>query len=131
MRLRITIDGKVYEAEVEILEDEESEHPYVPYVPAPAGYTPAPFPVSTAAPKPSSVDTSEDHSKVCRSPVTGLVIKVNVEPGQKVEPNDVLVVLESMKMENNVTATHAATVKSVSAVPGSSVKVNQALLEFE
>ena len=40
-------------------------------------------------------------------------------------------VLESMKMENNVTATHTATVKSVNAVPGSSVKVHQALLEFE
>ena len=131
MRLRITIDGKMYEAEVEILEDEESEHPYVPYRPAPGGYTPAPFPVSTAAAKPSSMDPSVDHSKVCRSPVTGLVIKVNVEPGQTVEPNDVLIVLESMKMENNVTATHAARVKSVGAVPGSSVKVNQVLLEFE
>jgi biotin carboxyl carrier protein len=129
LKLRITIDGKTYEAEVEILEDEESEHPYVPYAPAPAGYTPAPFPASSA---PTSVIGAEsDHAKVCRSPVTGLVIKVNVEPGQTVEPNDVLMVLESMKMENNVTATHAATVKSVSAVPGSSVKVHQVLLEFE
>ena len=68
---------------------------------------------------------------VCRSPVTGLVIKVNVEPGQEVQPNDVLMVLESMKMENNVTAAHAATVKTVNAAAGSSVKVHQALVEFE
>jgi len=54
-----------------------------------------------------------------------------VEPGQEVQPNDVLVVLESMKMENNVTAAHTATVKSVNAVAGSSVKVHQVLLEFE
>ena len=69
--------------------------------------------------------------KLCRSPVTGLVITVNVAPGQTVEPNDVLVVVEAMKMENQVTATHAATVKSVNVVPGNSVKVHQVLLEFE
>ena len=129
MKLRITIDGKIYEAEVEILEDEESEHPYVPYAPAPAGYTPAPFPVSAVPP--SLIETHDDHNRICRSPVTGLVIKVNVEPGQTVQPNEVLMVLESMKMENNVIATHGATVKSVSAVPGNSVKVHQVLLEFE
>ena len=129
MKLRITIDGKTYEAEVEILEDEESEHPYVPYTPAPASFTPAPMPF-TPAPAPV-IDTSRDGGKVCRSPVTGLVIQVNVEPGQSVEANDVLMVLEAMKMENQVTATHAATVKSVSVVPGNSVKVHQVLVEFE
>ena len=129
MKLRITIDGKIYEAEVEILEDEESEHPYVPYTPAPASYTPPPFPLSSIPA--GMMENNTDHGKVCRSPVTGLVIKVNVEPGQAVEPNDVLMVLESMKMENNVTASHAATVKSVNAVPGNSVKVHQLLLEFE
>jgi methylmalonyl-CoA carboxyltransferase small subunit len=127
LKLRITIDGKTYEAEVEILEDEESEHPYAPYMPAPVSYTPPPFPVSPA----SAIDTSSDGGKVCRSPVTGLVIKVNVEPGQTVQPNDVLMVLEAMKMENQVTATHTATVKSVNVVPGNSVKVHQVLLEFE
>jgi len=130
LKLRITIDGKTYEAEVEILEDEDSEHPYVPFTPAPVSYTPSPLSV-TAAPPAGAIDTAGDHGKVCRSPVTGLVIKVGVEPGQAVEAGDVLVVLESMKMENNVTATHAATVKCVNAVPGSSVKVHQVLLEFE
>jgi methylmalonyl-CoA carboxyltransferase small subunit len=127
LKLRITIDGKTYEAEVEILEDEESEHPYVPFTPAPVSYTPPPFPVSPVA----AIDTRADGGKVCRSPVTGLVITVNVAPGQTVKPNDVLMVLEAMKMENQVTATHEATVKSVSVVPGNSVKVQQVLLEFE
>lgn len=129
MKLRITIDGKVYEAEVEILEDEESEHPYVPYTPAPASYSPPPV---SFTPVPASVfESSSDGRKVCRSPVTGLVIQVNVEPGQEVQSNDVLMVLEAMKMENQVTATHAGTVKSVNVVPGNSVKVQQVLLEFE
>ncbi len=129
MKLRITIDGKTYEAEVEILEDEDSEHPYVPYTPAPASYTPPPFPLASL--QAVGTNSNGDHAKVCLSPVTGLVIKVNVEPGQEVQANDVLMVLESMKMENNVTATHAATVKTVNAAAGSSVKVHQVLLEFE
>lgn len=129
MKLRITIDGKIYEAEVEILEDEDSEHPYVPYTPAPVSYSPPPV---SFVPTPSiAIDAHSDGGKVCRSPVTGLVIQVNVEPGQQVQSNDVLMVLEAMKMENQVTATHAGTVKSVRVVPGNSVKVQQVLVEFE
>ena len=129
MKLRITIDGKIYEAEVEILEDEESEHPYVPYTPAPVSYSPPPV---AFTPAPAGIlESGTDGGKVCRSPVTGLVIQVNVEPGQHVQSNDVLMVLEAMKMENQVTATHAGTVKSVNVVPGNSVKVQQVLIEFE
>ena len=129
MKLRITIEGRIYEADVEILEDEESEHPYVPYTPAPAKYTPPPI---SFTPSPANVtETSADGARVYRSPVTGLVIQVKVEPGQQVEMNEVLMVLEAMKMENQVTATHAGTVKSVNVVPGNSVKVHQVLLEFE
>jgi methylmalonyl-CoA carboxyltransferase small subunit len=81
---------------------------------------------STPAP-----ESDEDGHKICRSPVTGLVIKVNVEPGQTVAQNDLLMVLEAMKMETQVTAMHAGTVKSVNVVAGNSVKVHQTLIEFE
>ena len=129
MKLRITINGKVYEADVEILEDEESEHPYVPYTPAPASYSPPPV---SFTPTPANFSESAiDGGRVCRSPVTGLVIQVSVEPGQHVQSNEVLMVLEAMKMENQVTAAHAGTVKNVNVVPGSSVKVQQVLVEFE
>ena len=68
---------------------------------------------------------------MCDSPVTGLVIKVNVEPGQAVEAGALMVVLEAMKMETNVTAPRAGTVKSVHVKPGDPVKVNQLLMEIE
>ena len=61
----------------------------------------------------------------------GLVIKVNVEPGQAVEAGEVLMVLEAMKMETNMTAPRAGTVKSVHVKPGDPVKVDQLLVEFE
>ena len=71
------------------------------------------------------------NAKECRSPVTGMVIKVYVEPGRTVEANEVLVVLESMKMEMQITAPHAGVVKSVLVTQGSSVKTEQLLVEFE
>lgn len=128
MKLRITIDGKAYEAEVEILDAEGSAPEYPPYPPAPAAYVAADPPDLAIAAQTSDVIAND---KECRSPVTGMVIKVEVEPGQMVQQNDVVVVLESMKMEMQITAPLAAVVKSVLVTVGSSVKVNQLLVEFE
>ena len=74
---------------------------------------------------------TRNNEKECRSPVTGMVISIEATPGQAVEANQVVMVLESMKMEMQITAPQAAVVKSVLVIPGSSVKVNQLLVEFE
>jgi methylmalonyl-CoA carboxyltransferase small subunit len=87
---------------------------------------------SASAPAPApAVEESAAEDKLCRSPVTGVVIKVNVEPGQSIQSNDLLMVLEAMKMETNVTACGAGKVKSVRVAQGDSVKVNQVVVEFE
>jgi biotin carboxyl carrier protein len=128
LKLRITIDGKAYEANVEILEAAESAPEYPPYPPAPAAYVPVEIPVPLTPPQTSETENNE---KECYSPVTGMVISVEVAPGHAVEANQVVMVLESMKMEMQITAPQAAQVKSVLIIPGSSVKVNQLLVEFE
>jgi biotin carboxyl carrier protein len=126
MKLRITIDGRTYEAEVEVLETDESATPFQSYPPVAVPYPPAPDSAS-----PGQTNGTDIGDKICRSPVTGLVIKVNVEPGQQVLPNDLLLVLEAMKMETRVTATHARTVKSVNVIAGNPVRLHQPLIEFE
>ncbi len=128
MKLRITIDGKAYEAEVEILDDAESAPEYPPYPPGSPAYLAAnvPEPIIVA---PTSEMTGNE--KECRSPVTGMVIKVQAEPGQTVQPNDVVMILESMKMEMQITAQQEAVVKAVLVTEGCAVKVNQLLVEFE
>ena len=126
MKLRITIGGKTYEAEVEILEDEESEHPYVPYTPAPVSYTPPVLPVAAVPAR--QVESRGDHGKLCRSPVTGLVIQVNVQPGQTVQANDVLMVVEAMKMENQVAAEKAGTITEVRVSAGDTVGTGDVLV---
>jgi methylmalonyl-CoA carboxyltransferase small subunit len=124
LKLQITIDGKAYEVDVEILEDDESQQTpsYSPYRAAHGAGGGHPQ---------NSGGTWDAEVKVCHSPVMGLVIKVNVEPGQAVEADALMLVLEAMKMETNVTAPRAATVKNVHVKPGDPVKVNQLLVEFE
>lgn len=124
LKLQITIDGKAYEVDVEVLEDEES-----PPTPSHAPYHAA-HAAAGAHPQ-SHGGTWDSDGKVCRSPVMGLVIKVNVKPEQTVEANELIMVLEAMKMETNVTAPRAGTVKKVYVKPSDSVKMDQVLVEFE
>jgi methylmalonyl-CoA carboxyltransferase small subunit len=84
-----------------------------------------------SAPKPSPADSNVDESKVCRSPVAGVVLRVTCQTGQQLQPNDLMMVLEAMKMETNVTAPVAGKVKSVNVQAEDAVKVNQVLVEFE
>jgi methylmalonyl-CoA carboxyltransferase small subunit len=120
LKLRITIDGTTYEADVEVVDEgeefEEGEgSPYEEpiYAVEEAGAGPA-------------VNGNE-----CRSPVMGLVIRVEVKAGQQVESGQRVMVLEAMKMENHITAPRACTVKRLHASPGDPVKIDQLLIEFE
>ncbi len=129
MKLQISIDGKTYEAEVEVLEEDATPRPanYAPQPMLPAAVQP-----KTAAPaQAAAAEVAGDESKVCRSPVTGIVIKVNVAPGQTIAANDSLMVLEAMKMETNVAAHGPGKVKKVRVAQGEPVKVGQVVVEFE
>jgi biotin carboxyl carrier protein len=125
LKLRITINGKTYEAEVEIL---ESAPEYPPYPPAQSTFVPATLPEQATTP---AAETGVSDDKECRSPVTGMVIEVKVEQGQTVDANAIVIVLESMKMRMEVTSPHGGVVKNVLVSAGSAVKVNQLMVEFE
>jgi methylmalonyl-CoA carboxyltransferase small subunit len=129
LKLQIGIDGKNYEVEVEVLEDDAApRHPnYGPYMPQPVTVQSGPAQKAQAP----VAEENVNEEKVCRSPVAGVVIKVNVEPGQPIQANDLLMVLEAMKMETNVTAPGSGKVKTVRVAPGDAVKVNQVVVEFE
>jgi methylmalonyl-CoA carboxyltransferase small subunit len=63
--------------------------------------------------------------------LAGIVVRVPVLPGQQVQVNDLIVMLEAMKMESAVTASAMGRVKSVNVAAGDSVKLNQVLVEFD
>lgn len=68
---------------------------------------------------------------VLSAPMGGRIISVNVKPGDKVKPNEVLLVYEAMKMENDVTSENEAVVRQVLVQPGDVVGTDAPLIEFE
>ena len=132
MKLRITVDQKTYEVDVEVAEDDRAPaassgpaHAYIPAAPTAMPSLPPP-PPHTAAP-----DGNVAEDKVCRSPVAGIVVRVNAQPGQQIQANDPLLVLEAMKMETNITSPVAGKIKAINANVGDGVQVGQVLVEFE
>lgn len=117
MKLKITIENRVYEVEVEAFEPEPTPHSL--------GSLAAPPPPPPAAP----VSPASDE-KVGRSPVAGVVVRIPAQLGQSVQTGDTLVVLEAMKMETNITASCAGTVKAVHVKIGQPVQGGQALFEL-
>ncbi len=124
MRLQVVIGGEVFDVEVGDAEDDTT--PRMTSSPA-ATIQSA---VLATVPMPGS-DAEQDGGKIYRSPVAGLVTQVKVEPGQQVQVDDVILVLEAMKMETYIVATRAGKVKSVRVAAGTAVKVNEVLVEFE
>ncbi len=125
MKLRITIDGKAYEVDVEVVEEDDG-----PEAPPQTPHRTANF-ASVSAHPPAHNSAWDSDNKIARSPLMGLVIKVNAKPGQQVEAGEVLLTLEAMKMETNIAAPHAGIVKSIHVAQGDSVKQNQILAELE
>ena len=111
MKYKVTLNGRTYEVEVEagkaMLLDE-----YEAIVPAAA-------PAPVAAPVAGEAVTA---------PMPGNILKVNVTAGQAVKEGDVLVVLEAMKMENEILAPKACTVKQVLVSKGSTVDTGATLV---
>jgi pyruvate carboxylase subunit B len=68
---------------------------------------------------------------VLKAPMPGLVVRVQVQPGEQVAAGAPLVVLEAMKMENELKAGAPGVVKSVRVAPGEAVEKGQVLVEFE
>jgi biotin carboxyl carrier protein len=128
VKLKITVDGKVYEVEVEVAEPEAPHPGYVP--PAAAARLPGTVPVPPPPPKAAAAPVP-DESKVSRSPISGVVVRVGVQPGQTIQVNDVLLVLEAMKMETVITSPVAGKVARVNVHPGDAVQAGQVLVELE
>lgn len=69
--------------------------------------------------------------QVVKSPLPGSIIKVAVKVGDKVQPGDELLTMESMKMENSIKSEYAGTVKAIYAEPGKNVMQEDRLIEIE
>ena len=130
MKMLITVEGTQYEVEVEIL-DEVGAAPVAaarPATPAAAATAPAaPAPKRPAAPAPVAAGGAGGEVP---SPIAGNVLEVKVKVGDTVAVNDVLLVLEAMKMESNVASPIAGVVKEILVKAGDSVTQGQVLVKM-
>ena len=129
MKYLVTLNGKTYEVEVEhgeamLLSEYDAA--------APAGKTPAapaapaaPAPVPAPAPAPAPVVAGGES---VNAPMPGNIVKINVKAGDAVKAGDVLVVLEAMKMENEIMAPRDGTVAQVVTQKGAKVETGSPLV---
>jgi len=129
VKLKITVDNKTYEVEVEA---EESEVVHAPAAYRPVSWSGPSAPAPAAAPAASSGNGEVvDESKVCRSPMVGVVVRINAREGQDVKVDDALLVLEAMKMETTITSPVGGKIRRLRVGAGQSVQANQILVDFE
>lgn len=129
MKLKITLDSKVYEVEVEATEPDPEPLPLSGYIMQPGvARVPAPAPVASSK---AAGNENVDENKVCRSPINGIVVKIAAQVGQQIQPGDTLFVLEAMKMETNITAPVAGKISKINVAAGDGVQAGLVLVEFE
>jgi len=118
-KFNITVDGQVYEVEVEELAGGASSAPKA--APKAAAPKPAPAPVAAPAPAPKPASAAAGDAAIL-SPLPGTVLRVNVSAGQSVKAGEVLMVLEAMKMENDIVAPEDGVVSAVNVKQGDTVQ---------
>ena len=128
MKYKVTLNNRVYEVEVELGEAMlVNEYELAaPAVAAPAA--PAAAPVAAAAPAAAPAAGALAAGEVITSPMPGNILKINVTQGQKVNEGDVLIVLEAMKMENEISATKSGTVAQINVTKGAVVETGTPLV---
>ena len=120
MKYQVKVDGKVFEVEVEkvgggyasLTPGSLTAAPVAPVAPAPQAAAPAaPAPAAPAAPAPApAAAPAAGGAGDVVAPMPGTVLKVNVNNGDTVASGDVILILEAMKMENEIVAPCAGTV---------------------
>ncbi len=129
MKLQITIADTTYEVDVEVAEaDHASLPPAYPVGSARLAGSAASPPSAPPASRPERPLADED--RVCRSPVSGVVVKVFAKAGEAIQAGDSLLLLEAMKMETNITAPVAGVVAAIKVGAGQHVQTGNILIEF-
>lgn len=116
-KFNITVNGTAYEVEVEEVKAAAPKAPKAPKAPA------APAPV--AAPAPAAAPAAGESA--VNAPMPGKVIKLVASVGQAVKAGEVVLILEAMKMQNEIVAPVDGTVKAINVAAGQAVQSGDVL----
>ena len=128
MIYKVTLNGKIYEVDVEkgeaiIQKEYEAAAPVATPVAAPQA------PVAQAAP--AAAPAPAGSGNAVKSPLPGTINAVKVQVGQTVKKGDVLFILEAMKMENDIPADRDGKVVNILVQKGATVETGAALCEIQ
>ena len=128
-KYKVSLNGKIYEVEVEkgeaiLLDEYEIVSPKAAPAPAPVASAPA------AAPAPASAPAINAGESAVKAPLPGVVVAVKAQVGQAVKAGEAVVIIEAMKMENEIVAPVAGTVKAIYVQKGASVQTDAPLFEI-
>ena len=131
MKYEVALNNRVFEVEVEegqamLLDEYELKAPAAPAAAAPVAAAPAAAAPAAAPAAPAGGALAA--GEVVKSPMPGNVLRINVSQGQTVAEGDVLLVLEAMKMENEVVATKGGTVAQIVVTKGAVVDTDAPLV---
>ncbi|MEY4715762.1 acetyl-CoA carboxylase biotin carboxyl carrier protein subunit [Lacticaseibacillus paracasei] len=127
-KFKITIDGKTYLVEMEEIGGAPAAQP-APAAPA-ATPIPTPAPAAPAAPAPAAPVAPTGEGEVVTAPMPGTVTKILVKDGDAVTENQPLMILEAMKMENEIVAPKAGTIGQVFATLNQNVNSGDNLISI-
>lgn len=131
-KYRVTVNGRSYEVDVEDMGTSAASAVPAPVAaPAPAAPAPAPAaPAPVAAPVPAAAPTAPvaAGASTIVAPMPGKILKVLVSQGTAVTKGQVVLILEAMKMENEIFADAAGTVSQITTKEGDSVNTGDTLL---
>ena len=128
MKYKVTLGNRTYEVEVEngeamLIDEYEAVAPAAKAVPAPVAAAPV-----AAAPVAAAASVSLSAGEAVKSPMPGNILKINVAQGQQVKEGDVLIILEAMKMENEIVATKSGTIAQIAVTKGQVVETGTPLV---
>lgn len=126
-KFKVTVNGQSYEVEVEEIGSVTAAAP-VPAAATSASAVPAATPVSAAPAATAPKEPLPEGAPTIKAPMPGKISALKAEPGQTVARGDVVVVLEAMKMQNDITAPQDGTIVELRVQVGDSVKTGDILV---
>lgn len=114
-KYNVTVNGTSYEITLEVVDASSVKT------------TPAPAPAAAPAPAPVAAPATNGNGETVNSPMPGTILSVNIQNGATVKKGDVLMILEAMKMENEIMSPCDGTVVSVNVQNGASVETGAVL----
>lgn len=124
-RFNITVNGKAYDVAVEEIGGG------APVAAAPVAAAPAPAAAPAAAPAPAAVPAANVEGTKVAAPMPGTILDIKVKVGDEVSEGQVLLILEAMKMENDIPATKGGKVAAINVNKGDTVNSNDVLVVIQ